>query len=243
MSQKPIQRSFTRRDFVQQSSLLALAATAAPLVSGAAAPCRRSSLTDLTATEAVTALRNGDIKAEEYAQALLSRAQKLSALNAFITLRPQDVLQAARAADQLRARGGRLGRLHGLPIAVKDSIDTKSLPTSNGTRALKGFMPKADAAVVRPLLAEGAIVMGKTNLHELSCGWTSNNATFGTGPEPLRSNAYSRWQQWRLRCGGGGAVRSHCHWRGHVRLDPRTVDVLRPRRLAADFRALFGPRD
>jgi indoleacetamide hydrolase len=180
MSQKPMQRSFTRRDFVQQSSLLALAATAAPLISRAAATnAARSSLTDLTAAQAVMALRKGDVKAEDYAQALLSRAQKLSALNAFITLRPQEVLQAARAADQLRARGGRLGRLHGLPIAVKDSIDTKSLPTSNGTRALKGFTPKADAAVVRPLLAEGAIVMGKTNLHELSCGWTSNNATFG----------------------------------------------------------------
>ena len=178
MSQKPIQNSFTRRHFVQQSSLLAFAATAAPLVSGAPRPAR-GNLTDLTATEAVTALRNGDLKAEEYAQALLTRAAKLSALNAFITLRPDDVMQAARAADQLRARGGRLGLLHGLPIAVKDSIDTKSLPTSNGTRALKGFMPKEDARVVRALLAEGAIVMGKTNLHELSCGWTSNNATFG----------------------------------------------------------------
>jgi indoleacetamide hydrolase len=180
MNRKPVQFSVTRRDFVQQSSVLALAASVAPLASGATPPrSARGSLTDLTATEAVTALRNGDIKAEEYAQALLSRAEKLSALNAFITLRPQDVLQAARAADQLRARGGRLGLLHGLPIAVKDSIDTKSLPTSNGTRALKGFTPKADAAVLHPLLTEGAIVMGKTNLHELSCGWTSNNATFG----------------------------------------------------------------
>ncbi|HXR90579.1 MAG TPA: amidase family protein [Steroidobacteraceae bacterium] len=180
MNRKSIQRSFTRRDFMQQSSLLALAATVAPLVSGATPPRpARAGLTDLTATEAVTALRNGDVKAEDYAQALLSRAEELSALNAFITLRPDEVMQAARAADQLRARGGRLGLLHGLPIAVKDSIDTKSLPTSNGTRALKGFTPKADAPVLRPLLAEGAIVMGKTNLHELSCGWTSNNATFG----------------------------------------------------------------
>ncbi len=180
MSQKPHQPSFSRREFVGQSSALALAACAAPLVSGAAETnSARGSLTDLTATEAVTALRNGDIKAEEYAQALLTRAEKLSALNAFITLHPQDVMQAARAADQLRARGGRLGRLHGLPIAVKDSIDTKSLPTSNGTRALKEFTPRADAAVLQPLLTEGAIVMGKTNLHELSCGWTSNNATFG----------------------------------------------------------------
>lgn len=180
MNEKPVDRSFTRREFIEQSSLSALTATVAPLASGAAPPGRTSgNLTDLTATEAVTALRNGEVKAEDYAQALLTRAGLLSVLNAFITLRPQEVMQAARAADQLRARGGRLGRLHGLPIAVKDSVDTKSLPTSNGTRSLKGFTPKADAGVVRPLLAEGAIVMGKTNLHELSCGWTSNNATFG----------------------------------------------------------------
>lgn len=167
---------FTRREFVRQSSLLTLAAAAPPLAAGRS---DQGKLTDLTATQAVTALRNGELKAEDYAQALLNRAEKLRGLNAFITLRAQDVLQAARAADELRARGGQLGLLHGLPIAVKDSIDTKSLPTSNGTRALRGFTPKADAGVLRPLLAQGAIVMGKTNLHELSCGWTSNNGTFG----------------------------------------------------------------
>ncbi len=161
---------------MRQSSALALAAATSPLVALAS---NQSNLTDLTATQAVTAMRSGDLKAEDYAQALLSRADKWRGLNAFITLRPENVLQAARAADERRAHGGPLGLLHGLPIAVKDSIDTKSLPTSNGTRALRGFTPKADAGVLRPLLAQGAIIMGKTNLHELSCGWTTNNGTFG----------------------------------------------------------------
>lgn len=176
MTSEPSVNPLTRREFVRQSSALALAATTSPLLARAG---DQSNLTDLTATQAVTALRSGALKAEDYAQALLSRAEKLRGLNAFITLRAQDVLRQARAADELRVRGGPLGLLHGLPIAVKDSIDTKSLPTSNGTRALRGFTPKADAGVLRPLLAEGAIVMGKTNLHELSCGWTSNNGTFG----------------------------------------------------------------
>ena len=142
---------------------------------------------ELSAIAAVKAMRNGDIKAEEYARALLERAQELDSLNAFRILDPEMVLQAARAADKARASGAVLGMLHGLPIPVKDSVNTKDLPTSQGTRALRDFKPKKDAAVLKPLFAQGAILMGKTNLHELSYGWTSNNGIFG----PVR-NPYHR---------------------------------------------------
>jgi indoleacetamide hydrolase len=162
---------------------------------------RRVSPIDLTAVEAVAALRSGELRAEEYADALLARAERLSDLNAFITLRPDEVRRAAREADRRRASGHALGRLHGLPIAVKDSLDTRSLPTSNGTRALRGFRPKHDAGVLEPLLAEGAIIMGKTNLHELSCGWTSNNAAFG----PVL-NPYDRTRTPGGSSGGSGAA-------------------------------------
>jgi indoleacetamide hydrolase len=190
---------FSRRQFMVQSSLLAIAAS----VTGRAAQSdsRGGDWTGLTATEAVAALRNGDIKAEVYAEALLARAEKLRSLNAFITLRPDEVRRAAREADQRRARGGELGLLHGLPIAVKDSVNTKSLPTSNGSRALRNFQPRTDAGVLRPLLAQGAIVMGKTNLHELSCGWTSNNAAFG----PVL-NPYDRSRTPGGSSGGSGAA-------------------------------------
>jgi indoleacetamide hydrolase len=171
---------FSRREFIAQTSLAAAVAGASALTCKAGTSVSSAGdLTKLTATQAVTAMRNGDIRAEDYATALLARAEKLKVLNAFITLRPDEVMRAARDADQRRARGDALGSLHGLPIAVKDSLNTKSLPTSNGTRALRNFLPNADAGVLVPLLAQGAIVMGKTNLHELSCGWTSNNASFG----------------------------------------------------------------
>jgi indoleacetamide hydrolase len=71
---------------------------------------------------------------------------------------------------------------------VKDSVNTATLATSNGIRALRDFRPKANAGVLVPLLAHGAIVMGKTNLHELSLGWTSNNATFGAVHNPVSSS-------------------------------------------------------
>ena len=142
---------------------------------------------ELSATAAVDAMQRGDIKAEDYARALLDRARELSHLNAFCTLNPEMVLEAARTADKLRASGAKLGLLHGLPLPVKDSINTQDLCTSNGTRVLQHFKPKKDAALLKPLLAQGAILMGKTNLHELSFGWTSNNAVFGPVRNPYNS--------------------------------------------------------
>src|SRR4051794_8572300 len=84
--------------------------------------------------------------------------------------------------------GATLGALHGLPVAAKDSINTKDLPTTSGTKALRSFRPKDDAAVLKPLFSAGAILMGKTNLHELSYGWTSNNAVTGAVHNPYDAN-------------------------------------------------------
>jgi len=158
-------------------------------------------MTELSATAAVEAMRKGDIKAEEYARALLDKAQELENLNAFRILDREMVLEAARAADKARASGAALGTLHGLPIPVKDSVNTKDLPTSQGTGALRDFKPRDDAAVLKPLFAQGAILMGKTNLHELSYGWTSNNRIFG----PVR-NPYNRDRVPGGSSGGSGAV-------------------------------------
>ncbi len=141
-------------------------------------------LADLSATEAIAAMRRGDLLAEDYAAALLERCQRGVNLNAFITLKPERVLEAARASDRLRASGGEIGPLHGLPIPVKDSVNTKDYPTTGGTRALQDFYPAKNAELVERLVRAGAIVMGKTNIHELSFGWTSNNRTFGAVRNP-----------------------------------------------------------
>jgi mandelamide amidase len=71
-----------------------------------------------------------------------------------------------------------------LPIPIKDSVNTRDYPTTSGTPALRGFRPKGDAPVVRTLREAGAIVLGKTNLAELSLGWTSANAAFGPVRNP-----------------------------------------------------------
>jgi len=139
---------------------------------------------ELSASAAVAAMRAGEMSALDYAEALLARCAAGAALNAFITLDPAAVRAAARAADAHRAAGGVLGPLHGLPIPVKDSVNTAGIETTVGTRALRGWVPARDATTVARLKAAGAIVLGKTNIHELSFGWTSSNLEFGAVRNP-----------------------------------------------------------
>lgn len=141
-------------------------------------------LIELSAVAAVSAMRTGALTAEDYATALLARCATGSGLNAFIALDPDAVLAAARRADNDRRAGAPLGAMHGLPVPIKDSINTADLATTAGTRALRQFRPKADAPAVAKLRAAGAIVLGKTNLHELSFGWTNNNLAFGAVRNP-----------------------------------------------------------
>ena len=143
-----------------------------------------AALCQLSASAAVAMMVAGEVTAEAYAAALLERCADAAHLNAFISLDPAQVLAQARAADAHRAAGKPLGLLHGLPVPVKDSVNTADYPTTGGTNALRDFRPKTDAAAVTLLRRAGAIVLGKTNLHELSFGWTSSNAAFGAVRNP-----------------------------------------------------------
>lgn len=176
------------RNGVSRRNLLigapALMAGARAWSGSAAPPGGQGPLTELSATEAVERMRRGEFTAESYARALLARCAAAKSLNAFITLEPDHVLRDARAADQLRASGAKLGPLHGLPIPVKDSVNTRDYPTTAGTASLRHFRPAEDAPLVAQLRAAGAIVLGKANLHELSYGWSSNNHAYGAVHNP-----------------------------------------------------------
>jgi Asp-tRNA(Asn)/Glu-tRNA(Gln) amidotransferase A subunit family amidase len=115
------------------------------------------------------------------------------------------VLEAARECDRRRGSGARLGRLHGLPIAIKDSVNTRDLPTTAGTPALRHFQPREDAPLVRALRDQGAILLGKNNLHELSYGWTSNNYTYGAVHNP--------YDPTRIPGGSSGGTAASIAWR------------------------------
>ncbi|MET4578731.1 amidase family protein [Ottowia thiooxydans] len=138
----------------------------------------------MSATQAIAAMRDGKMSSQEYVSALLARARALHQLNAFISLDDNKVLQAAINADKARSAGALGGALAGLPIAIKDSVNTSEYFTSNGTQALKSFQPAVDAPLASKLFNEGAICFGKTNMTELSFGWTSHNGAFGAVHNP-----------------------------------------------------------
>jgi mandelamide amidase len=148
-----------------------------------AAPHDDRSLVELSATEAVSLLRSGDLSAERYAQALLGQCRKYRTLNAFTWQNEEQVLNAARAADKNRT-AQRIAPLHGLPIVVKANIAVANAPCSAGTPALRDFRPTSNAPVIEKLVSAGAIVLGTTNMHELAHGITSNNRAFGAVHNP-----------------------------------------------------------
>jgi len=114
----------------------------------------------------------------------LKRARDNAGLNAFITLDAEGAMRRAAELDRQRAAGAHTGPLYGIPLVVKDNIHVAGLPNTAGTPALKGFVPSASNEVVARLQAAGAIIIGKTNMHELAFGITSDNAAFGAVRNP-----------------------------------------------------------
>jgi mandelamide amidase len=187
-------RDISRRNFVlgaaaavgvSRSGTASAAAAPTPVATAMnELPTGDADLCNLGAAAAVAHMSQGALSAERYAQALLAKCRSAHELNAFITLDPERVLEDARARDRERLAGARPGPLFGLPIPVKDSVNTRDYPTTGGTPALRHFHPAADAPVVAALRGAGAVVLGKTNLHELSFGWTSNNLAYGAVRNP-----------------------------------------------------------
>ena len=128
----------------------------------------------LTAAEGARWIRAGTISSEALVSACLRQiAAREEVVRAFTFLDPEHALGAARAADAERLEGGPIGPLHGVPVGIKDIIDTADMPTERGSVLCAGRMPNADASVVTRLRAAGAIILGKTV--------TTEFAVFGPG--------------------------------------------------------------
>ncbi|MCP3411743.1 indoleacetamide hydrolase [Bradyrhizobium sp. CCGB01] len=146
-------------------------------------------LDQLTLTQAAADLRAGKVTSTALTTEALTRAKAGADLNAFVTLDEAGALKAATAFD---ATGDKDKPLGGVPVAIKDNIEVAGLPCSAGTPALQGYVPKADAPVVAKLRAAGAIIIGKTSMHELAFGISGYNTAFKTGAEFGVRNAYDR---------------------------------------------------
>ncbi len=125
-------------------------------------------------------LRRGSISPVELTSECLARIEKLNPrLNAFITVTSESALAQARQAEAEIRRGDWRGPLHGIPLALKDLIDTAGVRTTAASALFKDRIPKEDAEVVRRLKAAGAVLLGKQNLHEFAYGGSSMVSYFG----------------------------------------------------------------
>ena len=174
----------SRRSFLSAASATVAVGMAPAALRAAPSHLGDSGLVELSALEAVSRMSRGELSAENYTRALLERCVAGQVLNTFISLEPERVLEDARRRDRERRTGVRSGALFGLPIPIKDCINTRDYPTTGGTPGLRLFRPADDAPLVNALRGAGAIVLGKTNMHELGYGWTSDNETFGPVRNP-----------------------------------------------------------
>ena len=150
-----------------------------------------------SATELAAALRTGEITSRGLLELYLDRIERLDGpLNAVVTLATERALAEAGAADDRRAAGGELPPLHGLPVTIKDAIETAGIRSTGGAIELIEHVPATDAPAVARLRAAGAIVFGKTNLPRWSGDVQSFNEMFGTTNNP--------WDVTRIPGGSSG---------------------------------------
>jgi mandelamide amidase len=159
-------------------------------------------LTQLSATEAAGFLNSGKITSEALVVAYLAKIKIRSDLNAFITVDEAGALAAAKAADADRASGKAVGLLQGIPIVVKDNILVRNIAGAGGTPALKTLIPTADAPVIDALRKAGAIILAKTNMHELAFGISGYNEAF---PNPTTGSIGVRNPYDTTRFAGGSS--------------------------------------
>ncbi|HEY6232758.1 MAG TPA: amidase [Pyrinomonadaceae bacterium] len=143
-----------------------------------------SDLVKESAATLATKIRSRELSPVEIVQAHLDRIEQLNpSLNAIVTIAP-DLIEQARKAEAAVTRGDVSGPLHGVPLTIKDTIETAGLRTTSGSMMRAEFVPARDAQSVALLKAAGAIILGKTNAAEMAMDYTADNPVFGRTNNP-----------------------------------------------------------
>ncbi|NLU79516.1 Asp-tRNA(Asn)/Glu-tRNA(Gln) amidotransferase subunit GatA [Micromonospora sp. HNM0581] len=154
-------------------------------------------VTALTATQIAGLVATGGASAVEVTQAHLDRIAAVDGrINAFLHVDTEGALAAARDIDARRAAGEELGPLAGVPVAVKDVLTTKGVPTTVGSKILQGWRPPYDSTIVQRLRAAGTVMLGKTNMDEFAMGSSTEYSAYGPSRNP--------WDTDRIPGGSGG---------------------------------------
>ncbi|MGH7826618.1 MAG: amidase [Candidatus Binatia bacterium] len=158
-------------------------------------------LEGLTISEIAPLIRKKQVSPLELTRRYLDRIKTLNpALNAYLAITEEGAVAAARRAEREISRGNYRGPLHGIPFSIKDNIAIKGVTTTAGSKILSDWVPDFDATVVERLKKAGAVILGKTNMHEWAKGSNSINPFYGTSRNP--------WDTTRIPGGssGGSAV-------------------------------------
>jgi aspartyl-tRNA(Asn)/glutamyl-tRNA(Gln) amidotransferase subunit A len=140
---------------------------------------------DLTATELAKSIAARELTAADACRAACDQIEQHDApLHAFHTLSREHAFERARLLDDAQASGAVLGPLHGVPVALKDNLCTRGVPTTASSRILERFVPPYDATVVQKLESAGAVIIGKTNLDEFAMGSSTENSAYGPSHNP-----------------------------------------------------------
>ena len=172
----------------------------APTASAEQAKVSGGELVYLSAIELASQIRRKQVSAREVMAAHLTQIERVNPkVNAIVTLVSERAMADAVSADELLARGGPVGVLHGLPIAHKDLVDTAGIRTTRGSPFYRDNVPTRDALIVTRIRGAGAITVGKTNTPELGAGSQTFNTVFGATRNPYDTSK---------TCGGssGGAA-------------------------------------
>src|SRR5881396_1643254 len=184
----------TRRDVLMSLASLPFVASTREAQAGASSVCFMS------AVDMARLIRTKKLSAREALAAHLNQIERVNPkVNAIVTLVPEMAADAATKADEMQARGEKLGALHGLPVAHKDLLETRGIRTTFGSPLYKDNVPTEDDIVVDRMRRAGAITIGKTNTPEFGAGSQTFNEVFGSTLNP-----YDRSKT----CGGssGGAA-------------------------------------
>lgn len=187
-----------------------------------------------SASAMALALRARELSSREIVEACLARIEAVNPkINAVVQLVAERALAEAAACDRMAARGEFLGPLHGVPITIKDSLDTAGIVSTGGTLGRRDYLPDRDAPVVARLRAAGAVLLGKTNTPELTLSGETSNLIYGRTNNPFdlaRSPGGSSGGSAAIvACGGsalelgsdtGGSIREPAHLCGIAGIKP-----------------------
>ena len=148
-------------------------------------------LLELDAGEAVALIKSKQITATQLVTAVITNAKRYEHLNAYITLDENRALRQAALVDQSVIAGTASGKLSGVPLIIKDNIEVADMRITIGTPSIKGIVPQSHAPIVQLLVDQGAIILGKANMHELAVGVTSNNSYFGSVGNPYHQDYFA----------------------------------------------------